>query len=550
MVVCPVCKTNCPDSAGACSLCGFTELYVEFINKDEADYWLEHTLKPYREKWNRTVEEQRQAQEAARQAEERRKAQEAARQAEEQRKAQEAARQAGEQAQRADLMDALAKLWDHNTAEEECNANISVLQADNIESQRAKLTAEKEVAEARLRKLKVEKAKRKVLNYCEVQEHRNVLAWLVNMHPDLVCGAAVSLGYHHCNTPQRDALIDSDFEYNHYKQIADTIDYWVYTENTVAMGLDFVGGVTYSGKTWKRISCFWRILQNGTIIVTAPKGIAGQSGATHLEMKNCYLVEKTEDGVSLIPTERENIHVGLKHLRLEQPWVNNSSIALDWDLELLNKTHFESVNIGENISPGEFVLAQSTVNFPFEVDSFVVAEANRRFRIINETLCGTDTKGNIWLIKCPYNSFALPNVYGISKNAVTNSTGTLIIPETVEKLGYESIPVKCGELKEIIIESNHLDSLYAFKIINSEEKAERGQPFFKLSLPKEFDFDYATDFLIKAYAGKCYNCGNKLSRLSKKPCKKCGAMPIDIDRVNSTYLRKGFRDSYGNLNRL
>lgn len=55
MITCPVCRNKCSDNATECDRCGFKELQVTFINEDEANYWAEHTLKPYVVQWENKI---------------------------------------------------------------------------------------------------------------------------------------------------------------------------------------------------------------------------------------------------------------------------------------------------------------------------------------------------------------------------------------------------------------------------------------------------------------------------------------------------------------
>ena len=48
---CPVCKAELSDGVTKCSSCGFSELYREFLNMDEAVNWMEQMVLPYRERW-------------------------------------------------------------------------------------------------------------------------------------------------------------------------------------------------------------------------------------------------------------------------------------------------------------------------------------------------------------------------------------------------------------------------------------------------------------------------------------------------------------------
>ncbi len=49
---CPVCKNECNINDKECSICGFTELNVEFLNEEEAAEWEGVVLKPCRSLWN------------------------------------------------------------------------------------------------------------------------------------------------------------------------------------------------------------------------------------------------------------------------------------------------------------------------------------------------------------------------------------------------------------------------------------------------------------------------------------------------------------------
>ena len=42
---CPVCKTEC-NGYDSCPNCGFTEIRTEFLNKDEAQRWMDDTVIP------------------------------------------------------------------------------------------------------------------------------------------------------------------------------------------------------------------------------------------------------------------------------------------------------------------------------------------------------------------------------------------------------------------------------------------------------------------------------------------------------------------------
>ena len=53
MPKCPVCKTDFTTQT-ACSVCGFTELTPTFLSKEEADYWTETVVVPYRKQWQQS----------------------------------------------------------------------------------------------------------------------------------------------------------------------------------------------------------------------------------------------------------------------------------------------------------------------------------------------------------------------------------------------------------------------------------------------------------------------------------------------------------------
>lgn len=54
MPKCPVCKTEYNADATSCSVCGFTELHVEFVNVEEARAWERTVLRPCRALWRAT----------------------------------------------------------------------------------------------------------------------------------------------------------------------------------------------------------------------------------------------------------------------------------------------------------------------------------------------------------------------------------------------------------------------------------------------------------------------------------------------------------------
>ncbi|MBQ9940012.1 MAG: hypothetical protein IJO74_00520 [Clostridia bacterium] len=49
-MLCPVCKTEC-GTENVCKECGFDQIQVEFLNREEAIHWMENTVIPFREKW-------------------------------------------------------------------------------------------------------------------------------------------------------------------------------------------------------------------------------------------------------------------------------------------------------------------------------------------------------------------------------------------------------------------------------------------------------------------------------------------------------------------
>lgn len=54
MPKCPVCKSDQTADATSCSVCGFTELHVEFVNVEEARAWERTVLRPCRALWRAT----------------------------------------------------------------------------------------------------------------------------------------------------------------------------------------------------------------------------------------------------------------------------------------------------------------------------------------------------------------------------------------------------------------------------------------------------------------------------------------------------------------
>ena len=54
MPKCPVCKSDHTADATSCSVCGFTELHVEFVNVEEARAWERTVLRPCRALWRAT----------------------------------------------------------------------------------------------------------------------------------------------------------------------------------------------------------------------------------------------------------------------------------------------------------------------------------------------------------------------------------------------------------------------------------------------------------------------------------------------------------------
>ena len=50
-IVCPVCKEVLTKADKKCKNCGFAELNMEFINKEDGELWIEEVVVPYREKY-------------------------------------------------------------------------------------------------------------------------------------------------------------------------------------------------------------------------------------------------------------------------------------------------------------------------------------------------------------------------------------------------------------------------------------------------------------------------------------------------------------------
>ena len=50
---CPVCKTEIDAHAQVCFHCGFSELGTDFVTAKDAEEWMQNTVIPYREKWQK-----------------------------------------------------------------------------------------------------------------------------------------------------------------------------------------------------------------------------------------------------------------------------------------------------------------------------------------------------------------------------------------------------------------------------------------------------------------------------------------------------------------
>lgn len=56
LMVCPVCKNKINNNSIACPICCFKDFQTEFINKDEANNWIQNVVKPYRKKWEYKID--------------------------------------------------------------------------------------------------------------------------------------------------------------------------------------------------------------------------------------------------------------------------------------------------------------------------------------------------------------------------------------------------------------------------------------------------------------------------------------------------------------
>lgn len=52
---CPVCKNNIKINDRACSVCGFTDLHREFINKEDGELWIKNVVEPYKKKYEESL---------------------------------------------------------------------------------------------------------------------------------------------------------------------------------------------------------------------------------------------------------------------------------------------------------------------------------------------------------------------------------------------------------------------------------------------------------------------------------------------------------------
>lgn len=50
-MICPVCKNIINDNSQSCPICYFKDFQTEFINKDEANNWIQNIVNPHRKKW-------------------------------------------------------------------------------------------------------------------------------------------------------------------------------------------------------------------------------------------------------------------------------------------------------------------------------------------------------------------------------------------------------------------------------------------------------------------------------------------------------------------
>ena len=48
---CPVCKSDCGAEL-VCGNCGFDQFRAEFVSREDADYWMQNIVIPYREQYN------------------------------------------------------------------------------------------------------------------------------------------------------------------------------------------------------------------------------------------------------------------------------------------------------------------------------------------------------------------------------------------------------------------------------------------------------------------------------------------------------------------
>lgn len=372
---------------------------------------------------------------------------------------------------------------------------------------------------------------------------------------ELICGASVALGYHHCNTPIERTLELLSSSAERKSRVYETINQWIYTDGVCAYGFDIQH---FKSSLWGRIRCFWRLCQNGTLIVTAPLEIAGYSGSVRLSMEDGFLVRSTgtfvvgltEDVCSSnyiaqhIVAKKDKsllsqISVQVNSLELEQPWVNKSTIDLSWDFPALVGLTLNHVLIGKGVNIGIIGFARAGLQIPCVIKRFDVDPSNTSLIVDNAGLYGFDSNSRKWLIQGQYDFKKIAeDAFGVCSDAKIDFGDSLIIPHNIRELGTNAIRISVGgSLKqELIFETPYVYAKNAFMILRHKRFTDSlyEKEFFQLVLPSNFDFGKVNSILIRAYSGRCPHCGGKINLFRK--CSKCGKKAYEIPYVNVYYL--------------
>ena len=70
IIKCPVCETTYDNKVTICTICRFTELNKMFLSQEDYQEWMENTVKPFREMYQRECSEKEKLKEELKQKEE------------------------------------------------------------------------------------------------------------------------------------------------------------------------------------------------------------------------------------------------------------------------------------------------------------------------------------------------------------------------------------------------------------------------------------------------------------------------------------------------